>query len=622
LDRIDWPDHIKAMQRNWIGRSEGVEIDFPVVGLPEQTISVFTTRPDTLFGVTFFILAPEHPLVARLTSAEHQQAVSTYVSQATLRSELERQADICPKTGVFTGVFVINPITGEQIPVWVADYVLMGYGTGAVMGVPAHDQRDLEFARQFNLPVRVVIQPNESNTFNDTIRQTSEMNAESAYTGNGVLVNSGEFSGLSNQEACSHITTWLVMHQHGRRSVQYRMRDWLISRQRYWGAPIPIVHCPKCGIQPVPDEHLPVLLPHMDDFRPDGSGHSPLERRSEFVNTTCPTCGEQAKRETDTMGGFACSSWYFLRYTSPHYHLGPFDPLALQYWAPPDLYVGGAEHAVLHLLYARFWTKVMYDAGLISFDEPFPCLRSQGQLMGLDGLRMSKSRGNVVTPDEVVRTHGADALRIYELFMAPFEADVDWSTEGLNGARRFLNKVWNLIGDTYFASRDHSAQDVELERLQHHTAQQVGERIEKFRFNTMVSILMEFTNALLDRQHRDSWHTATFHNSLETLMLLLAPIAPHLAEELWVLTEHSGSVHQQAWPVFGTEDAPPRTIQVAVQVDGKARSVVEINPEMEPDLVQELVLGLPRVQQFLAARRVQRVIYIPGRIVNIVTDAR
>ena len=383
-----------------------------------------------------------------------------------------------------------------------------------------------------------------------------------------------------------------------------------------------MLHCPRCGVQPVPEVDLPVRLPHMADFQPDGSGRSPLGRLPEFVQTTCPQCGGAAQRETDTMSGFACSSWYFLRFTSPHFDQAPFDPPALRYWSPVDLYVGGAEHAVLHLLYARFWTKVMFDAGLLPFDEPFPCLRNQGQLMGLDGQRMSKSRGNTITPDEVVQSHGADALRVYTLFMAPFEADVDWSTDGLNGARRFLNKLWTLTGHTFAASADCTALDAELEGLRHRTIRQVGERIENFRFNTMVSALMEFGNALADRHRRGAWRTATFHACLETVMLLLAPGAPHIAEELWSLTGHAGSVHQQPWPKYDPELARSEVYQIAVQVDGKARGVVEVTPEMDAAQVQALAVALPRLQPLLADRTVRRIIYVPGRIVNIVTDPR
>ena len=393
--------------------------------------------------MTFFVLAPEHPAVAQITSPAQRARVEAYIEQAARRSELDRLAETREKTGVFTGGYVANPLSGEPIPVWVADYVLPSYGTGAIMGVPAHDQRDLEFARQFGLPVRVVIAPQG---------EVESGPPEQATTGPGIMVNSGPYNGLPGEDGARQITGALELRGLGRTAVTYHMRDWLISRQRYWGTPIPIVHCPACGEVPVPEDQLPVLLPQMEDFQPDGSGRSPLARLPEFVNTTCPQCGGPARRETDTLGGFACSSWYFLRFTSPHYDDGPFDPAAMRYWMPVDLYVGGAEHAVLHLLYARFWTKVMADAGLVPFREPFPKLMSQGQLIGLDGQRMSKSRGNVITPDSMVEAYGADALRIYEMFMAPFEQDIAWSVEGINGARRFVNRIWALVHETYHGS--------------------------------------------------------------------------------------------------------------------------------------------------------------------------
>jgi leucyl-tRNA synthetase len=623
LDEIEWPESIKAMQRNWIGRSEGVEIHFQIenrepriVGIENNSppsaldprLTVFTTRPDTIYGATFFVLAPEHPLVDRLTAPEQREKVEAYRAEAIARSEVERVSESREKTGVFTGGVVVNPLSGERLPVWIADYVLPTYGTGAVMGVPAHDQRDFEFARQFCLPVRrVIVQPgNEGESLVE------------AYSGEGILVNSGPFNGLSSQAAIQRIASFLEEHSLGRCTVQYRMRDWLISRQRYWGTPIPIVYCEECGEQPVPEEQLPVLLPPMDSYQPDGSGRSPLARLPEFVNTECPKCGGPARRETDTMGGFACSSWYFLRFTSPHYEQGPFEPAAMRYWMPVDLYVGGAEHAVLHLLYARFWTRVMAQEGLLPFHEPFSRLQNQGQLMGPDGRRMSKSRGNVITPDTMVETFGADALRIYEMFMAPFDQDIAWSTEGIHGARRFLNRIWTLFGETYAQSASASGKDTVLERLVHKTIRQVSERIEGFRFNTMVSALMEFTNFLNERQRLGRWHTATFHQALDQLMALLAPAAPHIADELWRLTGHSGSVHNQPWPTWEEELAREEIAQVAVQINGKLRAVIDISPDAIQEQVEALALAHPKVQRHLEGREIARVIYVPGKILNIV----
>ena len=609
LDEIDWPEPIKAMQRNWIGRSEGCEIIFR--SQEGEPLPVFTTRPDTVFGVTFFVLAPEHPLVERITTASQRSQVTAYVAESMRQSEVDRTAESRPKTGVFTGGYVINPLNGDPVPAWVGDYVLGSYGAGAVMGVPAHDQRDFEFARQYGLPVRPVVAAEGAPVAGPEMQE--------AYTGDGVMVNSGPYDGLPNRQAIPRIAADLAQRGQGGPKVQYRMRDWLISRQRYWGTPIPMVHCPACGEQPVPEAELPVLLPPMDNFQPDGSGRSPLARLPEFVNTECPRCCGPAQRETDTMGGFACSSWYFLRFASPQYHQGPFDPAALRYWLPVDLYVGGAEHAVLHLLYARFWVKVMADEGLVPFREPFQKLMNQGQLMGTDGLRMSKSRGNVITPDAMVESYGADALRIYVMFMAPFEQDIAWSMAGISGARRFLNRTWGLVSQTWAESAAASGRDPVLERLLHQTIQHVTERIETFRFNTMVSALMEFVNALAECQRAETWRSATYHQALERLLVLMAPAAPHFAEELWSLTGHSGSVHQQPWPSWQAELARQEMVEVAVQVDGRVRGVVTVPAAASQAEVEAQAKASAKVQPHLAGRALVKVFYVPGRILNMVT---
>jgi leucyl-tRNA synthetase len=610
LDDVDWPEPIKIMQRSWIGRSQGCEIVFHTEsGTP---VPVFTTRPDTLFGVTYLVLAPEHLIVPLLTTPEQRRAVEDYQAQVARQSEVERMVETREKTGVFTGGYVINPMSGERVQVWIADYVLPGYGTGAVMGVPAHDQRDLEFARKYGLPVRIVIAPPSAGSLNGN-------SLLEAYTGEGQMVNSGPYDGLSNQAGIERISADLCAGGLGGPKVIYRMRDWLISRQRYWGTPIPIVHCPVCGEQPVPEEQLPVLLPPMENFSTDGSGRSPLARLSSFMHTTCPHCGGAAERETDTMGGFACSSWYFLRFTSPHYDQGPFDPAAMRYWMPVDLYVGGAEHAVLHLLYARFWTKVIADEGLVPFREPFSKLANQGQLLGADGYRMSKSRGNVNTPDSIVDTYSADALRVYEMFMAPFDQDIAWSTEGLNGAWRFLNRVWNLYAETYFQAVDSSRADLELQRMLHKTIRKVEERIESFRLNTMISALMEFVNFLGDRQRNDAWRTASFHQALDSLLLLLAPSAPHMADELWHITGHAGSVHRQTWPVWNEAMARDEIIRVPVQVNGKLRGVVEVSSEAGLEEVQQAALSQARIQLHLDGRKIDKLIFVSGKVLNIVT---
>ncbi len=609
LDEIDWPEPVKAMQRNWIGRSEGCEIIFH--SQTGDALPVFTTRPDTIFGVTFFVLAPEHPLVAKLTTPEQREQVEAYIAAALTQSEMDRSSESRPKTGVFTGAYVTNPLSGEQVPVWVGDYVLGSYGAGAVMGVPAHDQRDFEFARQYALPIRPVIALDAVACGGAEITE--------AYPGDGVLVNSGPYNGLPNRQAAPRIAADLAQQGQGGPKVQYRMHDWLISRQRYWGTPIPIIYCPACGEQPVPEADLPVLLPEMTNFQPDGSGCSPLARVPAYVNTRCPRCGGPAHRETDTMGGFACSSWYFLRFADPGYHLGPFEPQAVRYWMPVDLYVGGTEHAVLHLLYSRFWVKVMADEGLVPFREPFQKLMNQGQLMGPDGQRMAKSRGNVITPDAMVETYGADALRVYSMFMAPFDQEITWSMKGIRGARRFLNRIWKLVGETWAASAAASSEDPALESALHQTIRAVTERIETFRFNTMVSALMEFVNALAERQRTDHWQTATYHQALETLLVLLAPAAPHFAEELWTLTGHEFSVHQQPWPAWQEALVQGDVAEVAVQVNGRVRDVLVIAAAASQPEVQTQALASAKVQQHLAGQKPVKMIYVPGRILNIVT---
>lgn len=613
LDDVDWPPSIKSLQRNWIGRSEGCEIDFKTD--QGATIPVFTTRPDTLYGATFFVLAPEHPQVTQLTVPDKRSVVDDYIAASVAKSEIERLAETRDKTGVFTGGYVMNPVNNERIPVWIADYVLPSYGTGAVMGVPAHDQRDFEFARQFGLPVKVVVVPEGAQAA--TVAEDAPLDA--AFTGYGQMVNSAEFNGLSSQEGIPRIYEYLDRQGWGRTSVQYKMRDWLISRQRYWGTPIPVIYCENCGEVPIPEEDLPVLLPMMADFTPDGSGRSPLARLPEFVNTSCPACQGPAKRETDTMGGFACSSWYFLRFTSPHYDEGPFEPGAMRYWMPVDLYVGGAEHAVLHLLYSRFWTKVAADAGLVLFREPFTRLMNQGHLLGPDGQRMSKSRGNVINPDDVVAEYGADSLRVYEMFMAPFDQEVAWNTDGINGAWRFLNRIWKLYSETYHDTVGAREDDPDLERLLHKTIRKVTERIDEFRFNTMISTLMEFVNDLIDRQRSARWSTATFHQALDTLLLLLAPSVPHITEELWQLTGHPGSIHQQMWPTWDSELARDEVRDIPVQIDGKVRLVVELPVDSGQDQAEMVVFSRSEIQDYLHDREIANTYYVPGKIFSIVT---
>ena len=660
LSEIDWPSRIKLMQENWIGRSTGTDIVFTVDaptadgGTERVEMPVFTTRPDTVFGVTFMVLAPEHGLVQRLTTPERRAAVEAYVEQAKRQSEIERTATEREKSGIFTGAYATNPLNGEQVPIWVADYVLATYGTGMVMGVPAHDQRDFEFAQEFGLDIKVVIAP----------PGWDGQPLTKAYVGPGEMVNSGSFDGtftranwpklppaeraelaeewgftvealdrrLANQEqdGIESISDAVEARGWGQRAVNYRMRDWLISRQRYWGGPIPIIHCPSCGEVPVPEDELPVLLPKLDDIAPGGDGRSPLVRATDWVNVDCPQCGGAARRETDTMGGFACSSWYQLRFTGPDYHEGPFDPTRARFWMPVDLYVGGAEHAVMHLLYARFWYKVMRDANLgVPGNEPFHKLLNQGQVHAPDGRRMSKSRGNVITPDEMVERYGADSLRLYELFMAPFEQDVDWSEQGINGQRRFLGRIWDMILQTVTpaANGDGTAvarrpADPELARQLHKTIRRVTEDIEAFKFNTMVAALMEFANELGERYRAGTWQTRTWDEAIRTLLVLLAPAAPHVTAELWQRIGQPGSVHEQPWPAWDEALVRDELVTVVVQVDGKVRERLELPATAAEEDVRAAARESERVQRWVSDWEAVQWRYIPGRIVSLNTKAR
>jgi leucyl-tRNA synthetase len=614
-ERLDWPEHILAMQRHWIGPSEGVEFQMEVAGQPGRAFRVFTTRPDTVYGMTFAVLAPEHPLLAQIVGSGQRIEVESYVQRARTLTEIERQSADRRRDGVWSGAHAVNPMDGRLVPIFVADYVLSGYGTGAIMAVPAHDQRDHDFARRYGLPVVQVIRAPDG----------EGPAAGQAYEGQGILVNSGPFDGRHSSEAWQDIARAMEESGTGRRTVQYRMRDWLISRQRYWGAPIPMIHCADCGTVPVPGEDLPVQLPHMPDYLPRGDGRSPLANLPEFVETTCPACGGTARRETDTMGGFACSSWYFLRFADPWYHDGPVNPEAMRRWLPVDLYVGGAEHAVMHLLYARFWTKVLADAGLIDFREPFPRLRSQGIVHAADGKRMSKSRGNVVTPDEVVARYGADTLRLHLLFMAPFERNVSWDEEGIAGAERFLHRVWRLgqeaAGHATRAPQPDQAGGREedlLQRTVHKTIRRVTEDVEAFKFNTAVAALMELSNTLLAYRERRG-PTPAYAGAFQVLIRLLAPFAPHIAEEIWTGLHHAYSVHQQAWPAYDPALAVDKMVTLVVQVNGKVRDRITVPAGLDEDQARQRALESERVQQKLNRRAPRQVIVVAGRLVNIVT---
>jgi leucyl-tRNA synthetase len=613
LESLDWPESILAMQRHWIGRSEGVEFELAVEGT-DARFAVYTTRPDTVYGMTFAVLAPEHPLVEQVTAPGRQAAVATYCRQAETRSEVDRLSS--GRDGVATGAYAINPVNDRRVPLYVADYVLPGYGGGAIMGVPAHDERDFDFARRHDIAIPVVVAPPE----------WDGGPLPAAYTEPGRMVHSGPWNGLPSEEAQGRIAAWMEKEGIGRRTVHYRLRDWLISRQRYWGAPIPIIHCAGCGAVPVPEEALPVCLPHIDSWQPRDDGRSPLANVPEFVHTSCPACGRPARRETDTMDGFACSSWYALRFVSPHYDAGPFDPAALAIWGPPDLYVGGAEHAVMHLLYARFWTKVMADTGLIAFREPFPALRSQGVMHARDPesgevRRMSKSAGNVVTPDSMAAEHGADALRVTLLFMAPFENNTVWEEEGITGARRFLNRVWRLMHEVAAVPDPPQREPTDLTRRLHQAVRDVTADLDQFHFNTAVATLMSLLNALAEHR-RDHGVTAELGGACRTYLLLLAPLAPHIAEELWSQLGEGGSVHQARWPAWDETRASEEMITLAVQVDGRVRARLTVPAGTADEQVRTLALASEAIGRHLDGREVTQVVVVPGRVVNVVTRPR
>ncbi len=612
LETIDWPEKIVLMQRNWIGRSEGIEFDLKIKN-SVKTISVFTTRPDTIYGMTFVVLAPEHPLVDELTTSEFKDSVETYKSVAYQKSEIQRLSLEKEKEGVFIGAYAINPINMEEISIYIADYVSMTYGTGAIMAVPAHDERDFEFAKKYNLEIRVVISPPD----------WDGKPLEEAYTGEGVMVNSGEYNNFHSKDGINKICDYLEREGIGKRKVNYRMRDWLISRQRYWGAPIPIIHCGDCGIVPVPEEDLPVLLPDIEKYQPTKTGESPLAKVPEFVNTVCPECKKPAKRETDTMGGFACSSWYFLRFTSPHYTDGPFEPDKVKYWMPVDLYVGGAEHAVMHLLYARFWTKVMYDSNLINFYEPFNRLLNQGMMHAPDGRLMSKSKANVISPDEVVDKYGADALRAYELFLGPFEQDAIWNDRGINGVFKFLKRVWRLIikeRPLIFKQKpsiNDEDSSKEVQKMMHKTIKKVTMDFEKFKFNTAVAALMEYVNFLYSKLDKNISEEVWF-KTIDILIILLAPIAPFMAEELWEKTGHKGSIHMQSWPEWDEKLVFEEKFTLIIQVNGKLRDKVETLVGISDEEMKEIAVKSPNAQKFIKNKKIIKFVTVPNKLINIV----
>ena len=609
----EWPDKILSMQQNWIGRSEGVEISFDIsaVGLDEKEIRTFTTRIDTLFGVTFVVLAPEHPLVPGLTTEDNQQAVDEYISKARQTSEIDRLASDKEKTGVFTGSYAVNRINGERIPVYIGDYVLTTYGTGAVMGVPAHDSRDFIFAQKYKLPIRIVIAPIEWNG-----QDVSE-----AYIGEGFMTNSGAYDGMTNEEGKTAIAIDLEKKDWGSRTVSFRIRDWLISRQRYWGTPIPMVYCDSCGVVPVPEADLPVLLPQDADFTP--TGESPLAANEDFVKTTCPKCGAAARRETDTMDTFMDSSWYMMRYLDPHNAKDPSNPKLLQKWMTVDQYTGGAEHAVMHLLYSRFFTKGMHDMGLVEYDEPFLRLFNQGVILGADHDKMSKSKGNVVNPDDFVGTLGADAVRCFLMFIGPWDQGGPWSDVGINGTARWLNRVWDIVARDS-SSLDTAATNAEMvrdtNRLLHQTVRKCHSDLDRFRFNTAIAALMELTNHLNKVWADSSVDSKTWDGCTEKLLLMLAPMAPHMTEELWEMKGHPYSIHQQDFPTWDDDLAAEDVITLVLQVNGKVRDKIEVSANIEESEAQALAMASPKIQGFVAGKSVVKSVYVPGRLVNVVVN--
>ena len=613
-----WPERVRTMQEIWIGRSEGAEFSFDVPDLGEK-IPVYTTRQDTSFGVTYVVLAPEHPLVEKLIAGKPEEAaVRAFVEKVRKLSEINRTATDVEKEGMFTGTYAVNPFNGEKVPIWVANYVLFEYGTGAVMGVPAHDERDWAFATKYGLNKRLVVQtPSEPL---DIATMTG------AYGGTGVMVNSGQFDGLENEVAKAKMADWLEEQKTGHRRVTYRLRDWLISRQRYWGAPIPIIYCKDCGAVAVPREELPIKLP--ENVRFDAGAVSPLATVDEFVNCKCPKCGKPARRETDTMDTFICSSWYYFRYTDPRNDKAPWDINKCNYWTPVDQYIGGIEHAILHLLYSRFFTKVLKDAGLIDADEPFKNLLTQGMVIK-DGSKMSKSKGNIVSPEEIVKKYGADTARLFILFASPPERDLEWSDQGVEGAARFFNRLWRIvhhfeaIAQGTPATYDAAELDVaakELRRALHTTIRKVTDDIaDRFNFNTAISSVMELVNAM--HAYRDAVqtpHPALIKETLEALMRLLAPFAPHITEELWQQTGHADSVHNQSWPKWDAEALKTDSVEIVMQINGKVREKLVVPSEITGAELEKLALSHERIQALIEGKTVVKVIAVPGKLVNIV----
>lgn len=601
LDELDWPESIKEMQRNWIGRSEGAEVNFKIDGHPDAAVTVFTTRPDTLFGATYMVLAPEHQLIDQITTADQKSAIDAYRTEVAAKSDLERTDLAKTKTGAFTGAYAINPVNGRKIPIWIADYVLITYGFGAIMAVPGHDSRDYEFAKKFDLPIIEVVAGGDL--------------SKEAYSGEGKHVNSEFLNGLGKKEAISKILEWLEAHQVGTRKVTYRLRDWLFSRQRYWGEPIPIIHMADGSTKAVPENELPLRLPKAKNIKPSGTGESPLANETDWINVTDPETGMKGRRETNTMPQWAGSSWYFLRYIDPHNQEKIADPEKLKRWLPVDLYVGGAEHAVLHLLYARFWHKMLYDLGVVPTKEPFHKLVNQGMILGNNHEKMSKSKGNVVNPDEIVASHGADTLRLYEMFMGPIDAAVAWSETGIDGARRFLDRVWRLFSDADGKLSDKITEsavtDRAFEKSYHQTVKKVTEDFEILHFNTAIAQMMSFINDAYKQDELSKSYAEGF-------VQLLAPIAPHLCEEIWQLLGHNESIEKSEWPSFDPTKLAEKQIEVIVQINGKIRARLMVNKGTPREELQEKAMQEQHVTENLQGKAIKKLIIVPDKLVNIV----
>ena len=598
LDKLDWPEKVKKMQTDWIGKSYGAEVDFPIDGR-EEKITVYTTRPDTLYGATFMVLAPEHALAKSLATDETREAVEKYIFDSSMRSNVDRM-QAKEKTGVFTGSYAVNPLNGAKTPIWLSDYVLADYGTGAIMCVPAHDDRDFEFARKFGLPIVQVIAKDGKEIENMT----------EAYTeANGIMINSGDWNGLESAVLKKEAPHMIEEKGFGHKTVNYKLRDWVFSRQRYWGEPIPIIHCPKCGCVPVPEDQLPLKLPEVESYQPTGTGESPLAAIDEWVNTTCPVCGAPAKRETNTMPQWAGSSWYFLRYVDSHNKEELVSREKADKYLPVDMYIGGVEHAVLHLLYSRFYTKFLCDIGAIDFDEPFKKLFNQGMITGKNGIKMSKSKGNVVSPDDLVRDYGCDSLRLYELFVGPPELDAEWDDRGIEGVSRFLNRFWNLVMDN--KDKDVKASK-EMIKLRHKLVYDIEYRFNQFSLNTVISGFMEYNNKLIELARKEG---GIDRETLKTFVILLAPFAPHIGEELWQQLGGDDSVFHAQWPEWDEEAMKDDEIEVAVQINGKTRAVISISADSSKE--DAIAAGREAVKEKLTGNVVKE-IYVPGKIVNIV----